>query len=144
VKKIIAYSFILLANFVLLSHAVIPHHHHEKQVCIESTHCESDSEAHQHEATEQNHNHNHEHDGNGSSCILKQAFVLNISKGKQINGCSDCNNNHSHDFQFILFNVSPETFIPTCKTVILAIEVTPFYSALLQSSLDLRAPPKKC
>jgi hypothetical protein len=138
-KKIIAYIFILIANFVLLYHAVIPHHHHDKQVCIERAHCKSDSEAHQHEATEQNHN--HQHDGNSSSCILNQVFVSPASQSKQIHECSDCNDNHSHDFQFILFNVSPETVIPSCKSVISAIEVTPLYSSLLQSSLDLRGPP---
>lgn len=139
-KKIIAYSFILIANFVLLSHAIIPHHHHDKLVCIERTHCENDSKAHQHEANDQNHK--HEHDGkNNSNCILKQSVALPVQQGKQLNECSDCNDNHSHDFQYLLFNVSGETFIPTCKIVISAIEVTPLYFTLLQSSLGLRGPP---
>ncbi len=139
-KKIIEYSFILIANFVLLAHAFVPHHHHQQQVCIERTHCKTDSESHKHKANEPNH-HNEHDDENSTNCLLKQAVILPVHQPRQLNECSDCNDNHSHDFQSTLFNVSHETVIPSCKIVISAIEVTPYYSSLLQSSLGLRAPP---
>jgi len=141
-KKVIAYGFILIANLILLSHSVLPHHHHDKQVCIERTFCETNSKAHQHQVNWQNHKCNQDQDRNsGSSCILKQAIVLPVHQSRHLNECSDHKNNHSYDFQFILFNVSPETIITTSETVKSDSEVTSFYSALLQSSLSLRGPP---
>lgn len=80
IKRIPAIVFIILANVVLLAHAVIPHHHHEEEVCIVASHCESDSQAHDHDDAK----HNHEHDGedNVDDCVLQQILISPPNKIK--------------------------------------------------------------
>ncbi len=140
-KKQVAIFFILLANIILLAHAAVPHHHHKTQVCIESTHCQTDSKPHNHNATE----HNHKHDGeNGSNyCILKQLVVLPSNQDKQECKCSFLTDGHSPDdgFQAVLFNREYQYYI---STVVLNTTVslsTPPYIVFVKSSIGLRAPP---
>jgi hypothetical protein len=141
IKKITAYSFILLANIVLLAHAVVPHHHHETQVCIEKTHCETDFEAHKHQPNEENHKHNHEHDGNnGSLCVLKQAIVLPVHQSRQLDGCSDCSDNHNHDF-FIFSDFGYVDLQPDFEVVTYIPEFSSFLISFVTTSHGLRAPP---
>ena len=133
-KRITAYIFLLLANFVLLGHAVIPHHHHHRQVCILSIHCQSDALAHEHS--------DHEHDGAKSDgCALKQAVILPVHQGKQLNGCLDCVDNHLPDFQCTLLELPLDIVFVSCVAVPATNEITRFYSTLLQSSSGLRGPP---
>jgi hypothetical protein len=74
IKRITAVSLTVLATLILFAHAVIPHHHHKSQVCLASTHCQSDRNAHDHESASQG----HQHDGTGGSenCLLKQLVTL--------------------------------------------------------------------
>jgi len=72
-KKVLTIVFMLLANLVLLAHAVVPHHHHIIEICIEDSNCHSDAEDHQHESSK-SHDHNDETDTD--QCILKQAWIL--------------------------------------------------------------------
>lgn len=65
VKKRIALSFLLLANIILLAHAVVSHHHHDGRLCLESSHCQ--------ECNAPDHQSEHEH--NGAICHLLQEMV---------------------------------------------------------------------
>jgi hypothetical protein len=74
IKRVPALLLVFLASIVLLANAVIPHHHHENEVCIESSHCESDGEEH-HDGDAEN---NHDHDGasNFMNCALNQIYII--------------------------------------------------------------------
>jgi hypothetical protein len=138
IKKLTAYSFIILANIVLLAHAVFPHHHHEQQVCIERTHCASDAEAHGHNTDAKD----HQHDGNANSteCVLKQAFVIPSSQAKFVNNCDNCSDNHNHHF-FILSNFGYVDLQPDFEVVTYIPEFSSFLISFVTTSLGLRAPP---
>ena len=138
IKKVTAYSLILIANIVLLAHAVLPHHHHEQLVCIEQTHCTNDAISHSQTASD---NH-HQHDGaHLATCILKQAIIISTSQARLLNNCDNCSDNHNHDF-FILSYFGLETLQPITVTVSTVPEFTFTFSSYITSSLGLRAPPK--
>lgn len=75
IKRLLGITIVLFANFILLAHNVIPHHHHPHQVCLVTSHCNSgESTAHSHESEMPV----HEHDStNGDEpCVLKQIIAV--------------------------------------------------------------------
>lgn len=137
IKKLTAYSFILIANLVLLAHAVLPHHHHEQQVCIEQTHCDSDQDAHIHNTPAQD----HQHDGtDNTTCVLKQAVIVPSSQAKSVNSRDNCSDNHNHDF-YILSNFGHVDLQPVSEVVTCNPEFPSFFISFVTTSLGLRAPP---
>ena len=69
-----AFAFILTANLVVLFHAVLPHHHHDQQICFNEIACCNHSGSAHHYC----HGHGSQHDENGSTenCLLKQLVIL--------------------------------------------------------------------
>jgi len=69
-KRAISLSFILLANIILLAHAVIPHHHHDTIPVVIISHHEHDRKAHEH---------HHHHDDNEpvNSCDASDSHAHN-------------------------------------------------------------------
>ena len=136
-KKGIAILFVLLANIILLAHAVLPHHYHEKLVCIESTHCAEDATNHSQNSVE----HNHQHDGNDNiTCILNQAVFILPTQGQIFNDCENCNDTHNHDFcitkafEYQHFQALPTTVRVVPKNI-------SFFTSFVSSTSGLRAPP---
>ena len=66
---------------MLLANVVIPHHHHESEVCIVVSHCESDSEKHSDELSDHNHDHNKTNDTD--HCALDQVYIVATDNIKQ-------------------------------------------------------------
>ncbi|OQX72504.1 MAG: hypothetical protein B6D64_15035 [Bacteroidetes bacterium 4484_276] len=91
-NRLPALFFVLLANIVFLAHAVIPHHHHDSEVCFESSHCQSHNEPHEHGPAE--HSHNHDGENKATYCILNQVFVVPSNHVKQECKCLDCDYSH--------------------------------------------------
>lgn len=137
-KKLTAYSFILIANIMLLAHAVIPHHHHQQQVCIERTHCATVAEAHNPNTAAEDHQ--HDGDANSTPCLLKQAFLIRTEQIRILDNCDNCTNNHHHDF-CILANFEQVDFKPFSEVVVDIPEFSPFFISFVTTSLGLRAPP---
>ena len=107
-RKSISYVFLLIANIVLLVHAVVPHHYHQWQVCVESSHCKRDGITHHQDSSANPHEHD---EADSSACALKQAVILPANQDKQVSRNLDRNDNHSHDFVFVLWNVSRNNFV---------------------------------
>lgn len=136
-KKITAHTFLLLATILLLAHAVLPHHHHQLQFCIESSHC---------------HHHNvpdplassHDHDGeNSADCLLKQLIIFPANPVKQACKCTDLTDGHFHvyDWHAILFQ-HEQASVPDQKASEVEYPSLVFsYSRILSSVSGLRAPP---
>ena len=136
IKKTTAIFFILLASIVLLAHAVVPHHHHKAEVCIEYSHCQTDSDVDKHADAENN----HQHDGNHNSefCSLNQSVMMPASSIRQ-----ELYINHYLllDYQSFIVN----SIIEGCIRSSLSSAYIPFinssYSHFLNNALGLRVPP---
>ena len=73
IKKTIAVASIMLASIVLLAHAIVPHHHHNKQVCLVNSHCTNDNKD-EHGSTDKSHSHDGEN--NSDHCVLKESVAV--------------------------------------------------------------------
>lgn len=80
-RKVVALTFLLLANIIILAHAVVPHHHHNQvPVALNVAHHEHDSDAiydhHHHDDTAPaEHNGNSHGHGGIEECLLEKAFI---------------------------------------------------------------------
>lgn len=136
-KKISAYSFIILANFLLFAHAVVPHHHHQSIACIGSFQSEEKNNKQNHSSQKDN----HQHDDSSVNCILKQAFIVPPGNGRNEACYDSCSPNHSPDLHFILPYTGYENIISSSVTVTSDHFVSFSFSSNVTSSLGLRAPP---
>lgn len=140
-KKQTAIFFILLANIILLAHVVVPHHHHEKMVCVNSSHCQSDSYEHGHETP----THDHQHDGESDSqvCVLKQVVFIASNQWNQYDNCLLGSDKPLllPDFQAVLsdngFKATMPRIVSSAQSDLNVICNFNFIS----SALGLRAPP---
>ena len=139
IRKSTAYFLMILANIVLLAHAVVPHHHHHEQVCIESACCQEDIPDHGHNSPQDNHQ--HDDSKNSGTCILKQAIALPSNLGKQELKYIESTDSPSHFFLFTLNNEASETVTPAILNTVFATESRFSYTDYITSSAGLRAPP---
>ncbi|KAF0129221.1 MAG: hypothetical protein FD155_2710 [Bacteroidetes bacterium] len=95
-KKIIAYSFILIAGIILLAHDIVPHHHHEKDAIEQSQTYSSDTDKDHHHGFPQ-----HKHQQDDYLFIIRQAFVLSPNLGRLSEDEDECSGNNSLDYYFI-------------------------------------------
>jgi len=140
-KKVIALSFILLANIILLAHAVIPHHDHENRtICFLDTHCTDSDVMHNHtDCDAQSHQDSTDSD---RCCLIDIVFDPTDHKAKtfcHIHTQCDCLHTpyllmsdvlelqDCGDDALLLFLYAP--YIVTC------------HSDYISQSLGLRAPP---
>lgn len=136
IKKGTAIFFILLANIVLLAHAVIPHHHHELQICIQRTHCDDDVTH-----TPYSPEHNNRPDGNDhTNCVLKQAVIIPSTQSRYLKNCDKCTDTHNHDF-YIISSFRYIDLLPVSQVVTYLPEFPSFFTTFVTPILGLRAPP---
>ncbi len=134
-KKRAAYLFILLANVIILAHAVL-HHHHGNRICFDNTHCQSECHS--------NHLDDHNHDGEKGAveCMLRQ-FVF-LPSGYQ-NGyfvrVSGGDLPQFPDFQFCLFHHEPLSFLSFSHSFSYLVHNTFHYFSPASAIVGLRAPP---
>lgn len=137
IRKTTAIIFILLANIVLLAHAVFPHHHHNQQVCLSNSHCQhsdNDSSTHPADCT-----HEHGSENPVTTCTLKQLVIIPANQGKiepvilYLENFTDC------------FILQPEYSNALQSTELLRINPypkdVPLFQTFLDDSQGLRAPP---
>lgn len=137
IKKITAYSFLVIANIILLAHTVLPHHHHEQLVCIEQAHCTDDETNHTQNSTEHNHQHD---DSNSTTCALRQAAVIPSSQGRILKECDNNSDNQNNVF-FIFSTIGFEGLQPLLLTVTTLPEFRSFLTSFVSFNIGLRAPP---
>lgn len=138
IKKIAAYSFILLANITLLVHVVIPHHHHQEAVCIVNSHCDADTEKHQHS----NDDHHHDHNGNSDAefCVLSQITAI-YNQVKHDNNCTFCTDHQTLFTDVINTNIGLDGPSPKSLTKIPLLFFSSDYPSFSGASFSLRGPP---
>ena len=121
-RKKVAIGFLLLANFVLLAHTVLPHHHHEDEtVCFLFHSC--------------NENKGCDHKGY-EACSLINVFIKQQTEQNNLK-----NDLHSQVLSFIF----PNNHINFRQFAAFPFEQIPFlrsvYSSIVLQSCGLRAPP---
>jgi len=137
IKRYTAILIILLANTLILAHAVIPHHHHEDKICFTESHCD-------HEDHDNNKNHEHDHDSDNEHvfCLLKQIVGVPVNHLKQDYKCPgfdlDQLNNNFHIF---LTDVNTNDFVQKVFLVSHHPFISSNYSEHLIKSSGLRGPP---
>lgn len=136
IRKRTAIFFILLANIIILVHAVVPHHYHQMAICVNTSHCQSDSNAHDHD---------HEHDGeeNSQSCVLKQAVFIPSTQENQFSNCLYAADKPlaTIDFQAVLFDNGYLAGAPCIVSWSQTSFDTSSFTEFIAPSLGLRAPP---
>lgn len=140
IRKTAAVAFLMLANFILLAHAVVPHHHHDKLICFKSAHCNLDDLRDEHGTTRDGHS--HDGDNNHNDCALKEPVgVLSHQSRSDLIANSTTDRSGLDDFDYNLLNTNPEFQISALSTFLYERAVNGLYSSLVSSSLGLRGPP---
>lgn len=140
IKRITAILFILLANIILLAHAVIPHLHNNGLPSLVKLHS-----IHSHNLQYDAHDHNakdHEPDTDiDASCILKQSYPPSNSSFRLECQCNDCTVDYHSNLAIInninRFNLSIPPKLKNSSPPIL----DSFYSVHVSICSGLRAPP---
>jgi hypothetical protein len=135
-RKKTAFIFLLLANMVLLAHAVIPHHHHADVPTEVAVNC-NNQEEHSHHENLPICNDDHEH-GETTACEFTEG-ILTPNIHNRLNVPSE---QVSFDILFFTLFVSNYSTIISCIDFpIEEIGSIPLHSRFLISSQGLRAPP---
>ena len=138
-KRFGAILFIFIANLLLVSHSIIPHHHYGGFAWIQADHFEDQkdpAETHTEDA-----DHKHQDHDQDQSCLLAQAYLVpaNLSR-------LDCplpdHLNQNLDFQLIFTDSNNSGYLP----ILNKIPVPPLillgrYNLLVTCCIGLRAPP---
>ncbi len=135
-RKQIEFLFLFLAGLIVFAHAIIPHHHHCNQVCIEKLDC-------QHHDTNPNHpvddDHSH-NDINHRYCLLGQLIAIPNNQWKQECTCSASSGMKVLNFAVLNTGSAPAAIYAHDATGKPAPKDSQ-YSLQLSGSLSLRAPP---
>ena len=133
--------YLLLANIILLANITIPHHHHESEICIVDSHCQTDSETHKHKTD----GHDHEHDGDNNSeyCVLHQVYIIPYNQVIQKYKKLEYVNYHSpsNRFQTISIDVGLLVNLPINIYSNHLLLISSRYTSTVTTSTGLRAPP---
>lgn len=136
IKKIIAYSFILTAGFIMLAHDLVPHHHHEMDAIVQlQTYSSNAEKEHQDNFPE------HKHEQEDYLFIIRQALILSTNRGSFLDNKVD--RAVSGGLYYFLINTpdfliaysSPDYKFPFCDNP------QNFISNDVAYSFGLRAPP---
>ena len=137
--KPIAKLLIVLSGIVFLAHTLIPHHHHDKQVCIETDHCANHTQAYACDQEEPGHQHDSQNNPK-PCCVGEFVPVLSKSTNKSSNYQNSGHNNYP-DFTCLLLHDNSRIPAPLAKVFDYEPEFVPFYTSLVCVSVGLRAPP---
>jgi hypothetical protein len=141
IKKVTPIVFILLANILLLTHAVLPHHHHNKQVCLIKSHCINDNNSKGHSSD--NESHNHDDENNSNDCVLKELIAISSNDWKQefkFTASAHYQQDHA-SFHYDLLNIGEEAVTAILLQSVSVHKVKYSYTYYVSASLGLRAPP---
>lgn len=140
-KRGIAYTFLLLANLILLAHTAIPHHHHQNLLCFEREHCSDEGIQHEHSKQEQNHQ--HDSDPFSNLCLLADDFVSASSNGASRTVI--CQHSITHqEFNQYFYNSSVDKAIssPLINGISFAPRLIPYYYSFCHPPFSSRPPPR--
>jgi hypothetical protein len=129
----------LFATFILLAHSVIPHHHHQNEICVGIKYSHGHSfDCHKIDSpTNDPVNQN----GDGYQCTLKLPAVLPSSPGRQECSHIDFTDDFLSKFFYLASDKSDGADGNDLAFEIKHSFETPTISAYIETSLILRGPP---
>lgn len=140
-KRSIAIFLLMLASTVWLAHAILPHHHHNSQACLQTERCQHNKDYHAH--TPESNSHDHDHNTT-SNCVLYQLAIVPQPILKANSGFPESPSIDTYfDFiQAIVAYTHSIAFVsPKTHTVYLNSVSKTLYLEYIGQSLGLRAPP---
>lgn len=146
-KRIPAAFFILLANMVLFVHAVVPHHHHDSDLCFDTFVAEHTS--HENCCSTACNAGQHQHDSSdeeSDSCMLSHIVALFNGDIKQnIRAHISSHDLVNNAFLFAIeSSESSSVSNPHFFIEIVFNDHIPIYHSLASQAFGLRAPPSFC
>lgn len=143
-KNKTAIFFVLLANIIIVAHAVVPHHHlpHQSFFLTAQT-AEAENRHHHPESSDFDHDHDHDNKSDNEHCLLNRVIGLPTNTVRQICGCDFHADFHPDlgGFYAVLLFIQFECVVPAV-TVRLRRPLFAFsYISYASSVLGLRAPP---
>ncbi|OQX97168.1 MAG: hypothetical protein B6I20_13250 [Bacteroidetes bacterium 4572_117] len=141
IKRSTAYVYVMIASFVLLVHAVVPHHHHENEVFISNHGCKTENGVHNHGTSE--HNHNNHDESNSEYCVIEQVVAVRSNLVRHELVCKDLGGKKSNSKEFRAFLFKKCLKVPFSISLSTTQLFLPFsnYSIFASTGLGLRAPP---
>lgn len=139
-KRRIAFTFLLLANLILLAHTAIPHHHHQNLLCFEREHCSDDGLPHEHGPQDQDHQ--HDNDPFGNLCLLADDFISASSNSANRTGiCINIGGHPEYNLYLSYFFGNKAISSPPVTEIALAPHFYPLYSSISYAAFGSRPPP---
>jgi hypothetical protein len=140
-KRSIAIFLLILASTIWLTHAILPHHHHNSQVCLAKEHCQHDNDHRDHNRESSSHNHDN---SPSTHCVLNLSAIVPQPVFKSNSGFPEPPQfDIDLDFiQAIIANTYSASLLSRkTHAVYLARVSTTFYLVSIGQSVGLRAPP---
>lgn len=140
IKKKTALFFVLFANFILLAHAVIPHHHHEDEFCVFNVYCNSSDFSQS--ILDLDHHNDHNHSSDAECCDLIQEVIIPSNYLNQFCKCLcfNCDNSLNLNCIATLIDNKIEYFVQEyVKNPIPPLIFT--FTQIVNNLFGLRAPP---
>lgn len=139
-KKALALFLMIVANFILLAHAVIPHHHHDEVACFTFP----IEEHHGHECEHHDTGNKHDDDCDGDCCLLNDLLAI-IPDGYKHDDLIFSILKDDHASSDILVNVYLSIQSKPLNKAAKTMRYRPYLAKLLPSAaghgIGLRAPP---
>lgn len=140
-----SFFFILLANIIILTHAVVPHYHHESKICFVNFHTLIDRDEHNHSDIKHDHKPDHKHDAKNEkeNCVLKEVVAIPSNRIlKEFKNYIWPDQHNKFDaFQAVLFCNELKIFTPILVTYKFVPFISSSYISFVNTFLSLRAPP---
>ena len=138
--RITANLFIMLAGILLVAHAVVPHHHHNKQICFERSHCIQDDFTHEHGTNPASHSHDGEN--NHDDCALNDPVVITTNEWKPDFKLIQTSDRTGFDgLHLSLLNKSSGRLTPSLSSCVYERVTDSLFPSAVPDSHGLRAPP---
>lgn len=142
VKKIFVISFLLIANVILLAHAVVPHHEHDNMlICFFDSHCEDCTDTH--DDTDCNTPAHHENNcSSGKCCTIDSIFDPTDNKVKTVcHAFTKCDCTQTH-YILISGTLDLQDFVDdTLHLFLYEPYIVSFHIDCFSQLHGLRAPP---
>lgn len=138
IMRRISFFILMTVNLVLILHAILPHHHHDDEVCFTKSHC-SGQDDHEKSDCSDTEDHKHHNPSTSESCTLKATFLVPDGKGQvsteEIQKILRQFVVHTVDAKECIFNIPGSPFLESDFSVDL------LNARISGSSRILRGPP---
>jgi len=138
-KRSTGLLFVLVANILLVTHSILPHHHYGGFAWIQANHYEDQKDPagiHTEDAEQK-----HEDHDNDQTCLLKQVYLVPVNSSKL-----DCplidNSSQNLDFQLVYIIQDTSGYLHVFNKIpVPPLIVIGRYSLHVTCCVGLRAPP---